>query len=84
MPIDKPFTLLAMVLVAISTYLDWYWTWGLLFIYWAIPSIQSGEAFLVERILRARNPVMFWAIVAMWVGFGITTLYTDLAWRLTI
>ena len=31
---------------------------------------------------KARNPFLFWSITGMWSGFGLWTLYTDLAWRL--
>ena len=79
----KPLTGFALVLALVSTYYEWYWPWGLLFIYWAIPSLASGEAFFVERIRRAAHPVYFWLINVMWVGFGVWTVYADLAWRLS-
>jgi hypothetical protein len=55
----------------------------LLFIYWAVPSLRSGEAFFIERIRRAANPVHFWLINLTWVGFGVRTFYTDVMWRLS-
>ena len=64
----KPFTLTVFIALIVATWLDWYWPWGLLFVYWAVPGILSGEAFLVERIMRA--------------GFGLWTIYADIAWRL--
>ena len=78
----KPFTIAVFAALIAATWLDWYWPWGLLFIYWAIPGILSGEAFLVERILRARNPILFWLITGMWVVFGVWTIYADIAWRM--
>ncbi|MEM7221586.1 MAG: hypothetical protein AAF495_01315 [Pseudomonadota bacterium] len=75
-------TAILLPVLLIATYFSWYWVWGLLFLYWALPAIRSGEAFLVEPIERASNPVLFWAITAMWAGFGVWTLVADLQWRL--
>ena len=66
----------------VATYLNWYWAWGLLFIYWAVPSVMTGEAFLVTPIARADSPVLFWMITVMWAGFGVWAVAADLAWRL--
>ena len=72
----------AISVLAVATYYDWYWVWGVLFIYWAISGPLYGEAFVVEPIQRTANPVMFWLITAMWGGFGIWAVYWDLSWRL--
>ena len=79
----KPFTVGALLALGVATYLDWYWPWGLLFIYWAVPSVLTGEAFLVERITKTTNPILFWLITGIWVTFGIWTVYADVAWRIT-
>ena len=78
----RPLTLVALVVLGIATYFDWYWVWGLLFIYWALPSVLHGEAFLIERITRADNPILFWLITGMWVFFGVWTTYADFVWRM--
>ena len=78
----KPLTVCVFVALLIATYYDWYWPWGLLFMYWAVPSLMTGEAFLIERVTRAQNPILFWLITGMWVGFGVWTVYEDLLWRL--
>lgn len=77
------FTIAALAVVTIATALDWYWLWGLLFIYWAIWSLSSGEVFLVASIYRARNPFLFWMITSMWAGFGVWTVFSDLVWRVS-
>lgn len=79
---SKPLTAMVLLALATATYLDWYWPWGLLFLYWVIVSLRAHEAFLIERVTRIRNPILYWAITGMWGGFGLWTLYADLAWRL--
>ena len=75
-------TIVAIPVLVIATFMSWYWIWGCLFLYWAVPALRSGEAFLVEPIQRLQNPVLFWIITAMWAGFGIWTIVADLHWRM--
>ena len=74
-------TILAIPVLLIATYLGWYWVWGALFVYWAVPAVLSGEVFLVEPILRSDQPILFWIITAMWLGFGVWTIVADLSAR---
>ncbi len=74
-------TALAIPILLIATYLEWYWVWGVLFVYWAVPAVLSGEVFLVEPIMRSDHPILFWIITAMWLGFGIWTIVADLSAR---
>ena len=55
---SRPPTAIALAAAVAAIVLDWYWPWGLLFVYWTVPNIQRGEAFLIEPIPRARNPVL--------------------------
>ena len=74
----KPMTIAAICVLAVATALDWYWVWGLLFIYWGALSVLSGSAFLIETIERENSPVLFWIIVAMWIGSGSWAVYSNL------
>ena len=76
-------TVVAIPVLLLATYMDWHWVWGCLFLYWALPGLKSGEAYLVEPIQRLRNPILFWMITVMWAGFGIWFIVADLYWRLT-
>lgn len=78
----KPLTVTVLVALLTATLLDWYWPWGLLFLYWVVVGLRQREAFLIERIAKERNPVLYWCINGLWAGFGLWTLYADLAWRL--
>ncbi len=74
----KPFTVAALILGAVTVYLNWYWPWGLLLFLWVSLSLQSGQTFFVEDIVRNDNPALFWVIMAMWAAFGIVMILYDL------
>ena len=79
----KWLTVATLIVLFLATVQEWYWVWGVLFIYWGIGGIRSGAAFLVEDISRAESPILFWLISAMWIGFGVFYVYGDLSVRLT-
>ncbi|MGI9487120.1 MAG: hypothetical protein ACR2RF_14830 [Geminicoccaceae bacterium] len=75
-------TIIAIPILLVASYLEWYWVWGGLFVYWTVPAMLSGEVLLVEPITRSDHPILFWIIIAMWLGFGVWTIVADLSWRL--
>ena len=79
---QKWLTVVAIPVLLVATYMSWYWIWGCLFLYWALPGLRNGQAYLIEPVDRTRNPVLFWIITAMWAGFGLLTIITDLHGRL--
>ncbi len=78
----KWLTVAALGGLSAATMRQWYWVWGLLFVYWGVIGIRSGSAFLIEDISRAEHPALFWLISAMWTSFGVYYVYADLPWRL--
>tara|TARA_B100000686_G_C16535741_1_gene834716 strand:- start:588 stop:752 length:165 start_codon:yes stop_codon:yes gene_type:complete len=48
-----------------------------LFVYWGVASAVTGDVFLLETIRRRDDPVLFWIIVAMWIGFGLMYVAYD-------
>lgn len=62
-----------------SLFIGWQWPWGLLFIYWAVPSWMAGEAHLLGPVYREQDPVLFWAIVTLWGLLGILMVLADIA-----
>lgn len=62
-----------------ALFLGWQWPWGLLFIYWVLPAYMAGEAHLLGPVSRARDPFLFWAIVALWTLFGALMVLADIA-----
>ena len=69
-------TLIALPTLTLSALAGIYSLWGLLFIYWGANAIRDGETYLVEDISRYENPVLFWSIIILWIGFG--ALYVGL------
>ena len=74
---SKPRTVVALLAAVAVTLLGWYWPWGLLFLYWSVMNVRDGDAFLIERISRANNPVLFWSITGLWTVFGLWILYME-------
>lgn len=72
-------TVLALMSLLLALYLNWSWPWGLLFIYWTIPSLWSGETRLVGPLSRAASPILFWSVVALWLLLGVMMILADAA-----
>ncbi|MGI9622038.1 MAG: hypothetical protein ACR2PK_04305 [Acidimicrobiales bacterium] len=47
------------------------WVWGFLFTVWAIVAIVSGETFLLTRLHRDDQPILFWLVSLTWLAIGI-------------
>ena len=73
------FTLVAIAIVLTALLFELQWVWGLLFLFWAAPSLFTGKTFLVEPVHRAENPWLFWTIVTLWLGLSLTLIGLDIA-----
>lgn len=73
---------IAVAVLLLATLFEHYWIWGLLFLWWAYTSWQTGEAFVLETVRVQDNAPLFYLIILMWAGFGILYASQDLAWRL--
>lgn len=71
-------TVVSLVVLVTATWFEWYWVWGLLYLYWAVQSVGVGEAFLVQTVRRDGNPVLFWSVSAMWFILAVLVIVTDL------
>ncbi len=69
---------IALPVLLVAAVLGYYWVWGLLFLWWTIPTILNGQAFLVFEINRDDDPVLFWAIVCLWALSGLMMLAANL------
>ena len=74
----KWLTIAVMLALLAATALEWYWAWGVLFLYWSVAGIVMGQVFLVETIERARNPVLFWVVSLMWFVLAILAMVQDI------
>lgn len=71
-------TVVSLVILVVATCFEWYWVWGVLYLFWAVQSMGAGEAFLVQTVRRDGNPVMFWSVSAMWFILAVLVIVTDL------
>ncbi len=68
----------ALPVLLTATFLGIYWIWGLLFVWWVVPTILNGQAFLVMEVNRDEDPFLFWAIVALWAVLGLMMVLASL------
>ena len=61
----------AFAALMISTLLGFQSLWGLLFLYWTIPSVRAGRTVLLSDVTRDDDPVLFWLIQVAWVVLGL-------------
>ena len=67
-------TVVALAVLLVATALDWYWVWGVFFLYWAIAGIVMRQTFVVQVVLRDEHPVLFWCICITWVVLAVLTI----------
>ena len=71
-------TIIALIVLLVATVLNWYWIWGLFFLYWAIAAIVMRQAFVVQTVRRDENPVLFWFICVTWLVLALVSILYDL------
>ncbi|KIC41897.1 hypothetical protein RA27_00300 [Ruegeria sp. ANG-R] len=69
---------IALPILLTAAVFGFYWVWGLLFIWWIIPTILNGQAFLVFEINRDDDPLLYWAIVCLWALSGLMMIAASL------
>ncbi|MBO9446900.1 hypothetical protein [Ruegeria sp. R14_0] len=79
---SNPFSWIVFVCLLLATWFQVFSIWGALFMWWAVSSFMTGQAFLIETIDSQENPPLFYAITTMWFLFGLLYVVQDLAWRL--
>ena len=81
-PVFKWRTILSLILIAVAVAVNWTWVWGILFLIWSIQDLISQEAFLVERIARAENPVLYWIIIVTWFLLSVVSFIPERWWQI--
>lgn len=69
-------SIIGLVLVYIAVFFNWYWLWGVLFLYWIIPDFFTGVTYFMEPISRQENPILYWAILLTWLALSLYLLAT--------
>lgn len=65
-------------ILLMATWMGWSWPWGLLFLWWVVPSVLTGQVFLIDTINRETDTVLYWAVTLLWAVFGALMLIVDL------
>lgn len=71
-------TVAAMAILLLATIMEWYWVWGVLFLYWTIAAFVMGQAFVVQTIRRDEHSVLFWFVSITWLVLAILFILSDL------
>lgn len=74
---DQTANYVVFALLMLTMFMGYQSLWGLLFIYWTIPNMVNGQAFLLTPVSRAAEPVLFWCIQVTWVLLGLFMLLGD-------
>lgn len=69
-------SILALGVIGVGLYLDWYWMWGALLVIWGITDLHNRHTYLLDDIPRSESPVLYWIVVLMWLFMGIWALST--------
>ena len=72
-------TVVALGLLLAATVAGWYWIWGVFFLYWAVYGILTGQAFVVQAILRDEHPLLFWFVSVTWVVLAVLAIVFDIS-----
>lgn len=79
-PSRKWRTVIALILMYCSIFMNWEWMWGILFLFWVIPDLFSGETYFVEPIFKKVHPNLYWVIVISWILmalYSFSVLFID-------
>ncbi|WP_026970900.1 VOC family protein [Aliagarivorans marinus] len=63
-------SMIGLIGIAVAILLDANWVWGLFFLFWVIPDIKYAETHFMERVRRQENPLLYWLIIATWLGLS--------------
>lgn len=71
-------TVICLAILFAATLFEWYWVWGLLFLFWAVASIPLGQVFVIQTVRRDESPLLFWTISVFWVVVSVLVIVNDL------
>ena len=62
--------ILSLLLIVLSTLMNWYWLWGLLILLWAVNDMLTGQVWLSETIEKRSDPLLYHLVLFVWLVFG--------------
>lgn len=76
------FNALAFIALLATTAVGIHGLWGVLFLYWTVRSLTTGETFLITTVTRQDSPILYWLIQFSWLFLGILMLASDFDYTL--
>lgn len=70
-------TMLALVLAIIALKFNLFVIWGVFCCFWGVENLRNKEAYFVERVKRAENPILFAVIIFSWFAMGALYFFMD-------
>lgn len=72
--------IIALLILAIGVYYNWFWPWGALFLYWTVLAYMSGEVNLISEINSRDTPVLYWIVLISWFVLSLYYIIYDLVY----
>ena len=69
-------TIVALILMYIAIFMNWEWSWGILFLFWVIPDLFTGVTYFIKPILKKENQDLYWVIIVSWILMALYSLST--------
>lgn len=64
----------------IAIFMNWDWAWGVLFLFWVVPDLISGNTYFIEPIEKKQSPILYWVIIVSWIllaVYSFSVLFID-------
>lgn len=71
---------MALILMYIAIFMNWDWAWGVLFLFWVVPDLISGNTYFIEPIEKKQSPILYWVIIVSWIllaVYSFSVLFID-------
>ncbi len=68
---------IAFAALMVATVLGCQTLWGILFMFWTIPSFHSGHSLLLTNVSRDEDPILFWLVQLAWIALSLSMTAID-------
>ncbi|CAM2006601.1 hypothetical protein [Acanthopleuribacter pedis] len=81
--LEKRRTLIGLALIYAAAFTNQNWVWGLLYLFWVIPDLFTGETHFIEHLRRDTDPVLYWIVMVTLLVLSAYVLIEPLLQKLT-
>lgn len=68
---------LAFIALLASTAVGLHSLWGVLFLFWTIRNLRTGETFILSTVRRQETPILYWLIQITWLLLALMMIASD-------